>query len=345
MNVLIVNNMAPFVWGGAEELAVHLKRNLELADVSAEILRIPFQWEPTAGITAQMLLCRRLELTNVDRVIALKFPAYLIRHHEKVIWCLHQFRQAYDMFDPAAPDPAMVANDAELLRAIATADAEAFGEAKAIFTNSPVTADRLRRFNSIDGQVLYPPVNDPERFGGGEAEGYIFAGGRVNSMKRQHLLLEALAFTPPSVRLVIAGPPEGASTADDLAARAEELGVADRVTLDLRLLDRDELAEWVNGASACAYLPRDEDSLGYVAMEAATAGKALITTADAGGVLGLVDPGVTGWVTEPSPEALAEAMAASAADPRATRRRGLAARERWNAFDITWPRTVERLLA
>ena len=28
MKVLIVNNMAPFIWGGAEELASHLKKNL-----------------------------------------------------------------------------------------------------------------------------------------------------------------------------------------------------------------------------------------------------------------------------------------------------------------------------
>ncbi len=345
MKVLIVNNMAPFVWGGAEELATHLRLNLIEAGVESEILRIPFQWEPTAGIPAQMLLCRRLELTNVDRVIALKFPAYLIRHHEKVIWCLHQFRQAYDLHDPASPDPTMAASDGELLQAIARADAQAFGEARRVFTNSPVTAGRLERFNRIEAEVLYPPVNDPERFTGGEPQGYVFAGGRVNAMKRQHLLLEALALTPSSVRLVIAGPPEGPTTADDLAKRAAELGVQDRLHLDLRFLERDEIAEWVNGASACAYLPQDEDSLGYVAMEAATAAKALITTDDAGGVLGLVEHDATGWVAEPTPEALAEVMTAATTDAAVARRRGRAARERWDAFDITWPATVEKLLA
>lgn len=42
-----------------------------------------FQWEPALRIPSQMLMVRALELSNVDRVIALKFPAYLIRHLHK----------------------------------------------------------------------------------------------------------------------------------------------------------------------------------------------------------------------------------------------------------------------
>ena len=88
MKVLIVNNMAPFVWGGAEELAVHLQKNLVICGHEAEILRIPFQWNPATRISSQMLMVRSFELTNVDRVIALKFPAYLIRHPDRhmIFW-------------------------------------------------------------------------------------------------------------------------------------------------------------------------------------------------------------------------------------------------------------------
>lgn len=50
MKVLVVNNMAPFVWGGAEELAAHLVKNLVLAGHEAQVLRIPFQWEPASRI-------------------------------------------------------------------------------------------------------------------------------------------------------------------------------------------------------------------------------------------------------------------------------------------------------
>lgn len=67
MKVLVVNNMAPFVWGGAEELATHLQKNLIIAGHEAEILRIPFQWEPATRIPSQMLMVRAFEVWNVDR--------------------------------------------------------------------------------------------------------------------------------------------------------------------------------------------------------------------------------------------------------------------------------------
>ena len=38
--------MAPFVWGGAEELAANLVTNLRARGCEAELLRIPFKWDP-----------------------------------------------------------------------------------------------------------------------------------------------------------------------------------------------------------------------------------------------------------------------------------------------------------
>lgn len=345
MKVLIVNNMAPFVWGGAEELAAHLQKNLIAAGHQSEVLRIPFQWEPATRIPSQMMMVRAFELWNVDRVIALKFPAYLIRHPHKTLWLLHQYRQAYDLFDAGQTNLPADQMGSDIRRLIHKADDECFRESRRIFTNSEVTRKRLTRYNGYDAEVLLPPLNDPELFPGAHSKGYIFAGGRINGMKRQHLLLEALARTPPSTQLLIAGPPDTPEDGRKLIELTERLGLGDRVKLDLRFLPRRTYADYVNGASAVAYLPFDEDSLGYVAMEAATAGKALITTHDSGGVLGLVKHRQTGWVAEPQPQSLADAMAAVSADSAITRELGVAARELWLSMGITWPQTVETLLS
>ena len=145
MKVVIVNNMAPFVWGGAEVLASHLEKNLILAGHDAEVLRIPFQWEPAHGIPSQMLMVRAFELWNVDHIIALKFPAYLIRHPKKTLWLLHQYRQAYDLFDAGQSNiPSNEAGD-ELRAMIRNADNEAFRESRHIFTISEVTRQRLAK--------------------------------------------------------------------------------------------------------------------------------------------------------------------------------------------------------
>lgn len=345
MKVLVVNNMAPFVWGGAEELAVNLQKNLVAAGHESEVLRIPFQWEPATRIPSQMLMVRAFELWNVDRVIALKFPAYLIRHPHKTLWLLHQYRQAYDLFDAGQTNLPADQVGKDLRHLIENADGECFQESTRIFTNSEVTRKRLNHYNGFDAEVLLPPLNDPELFPGGPSKGYIFAGGRINGMKRQHLLLEALAQTPSSTRLLIAGPPDTPADGQKLIALTERLGLGDRVQLDLRFLPRRVYADYVNGSAAVAYLPFDEDSLGYVAMEAATAGKALITTRDSGGVLGLVKHRQTGWVAEPEVKPLADAMTAVHVDSAITRKMGMAARELWLGMGVTWPQTVETLLS
>jgi len=345
VKVLVVNNMAPFVWGGAEELAVNLQKNLIAAGHQSEVLRIPFQWEPATRIPSQMLMVRALELWNVDRVIALKFPAYLIRHPHKTLWLLHQYRQAYDLFDAGQTNLPADQMGSDLRHLIHQADNECFRESRRVFTNSEVTRGRLRKYNGFDAEVLLPPLNDPELFPGGPAKGYIFAGGRINGMKRQHLLLEALAQTPSSIRLLIAGPPDTPADGQKLVDLTARLGLGDRVQLDLRFLPRRVYADYLNGSFAVAYLPFDEDSLGYVAMEAATAGKALITTDDSGGVLGLVKHRQTGWVAEPQPTSLADVMAAVYADSAITHKLGTAARDLWLAMGITWPQTIERLLS
>lgn len=345
MKILVVNAMEPFVWGGAEELAVHLQRNLEAAGHQSEMLRIPFRWNPATHIPSQMLMVRSLELWNVDRVIALKFPAYLVRHPHKTLWLLHQYRQAYDLFDSGQSNLPPDGTGEDIRKLIMAADADTFRESRAIFTNSEVTRSRLARYNGFPAKVLRPPVNDANLFTGGTPEGYIFAGGRVNSMKRQHLLVQALVHAPANVRLLVGGPPDTPRDGQNLLELVERLGVQDRVRLDLRFLPREDYAAYINGATAVAYLPFDEDSLGYVAMEAATAGKALITTTDSGGVLGLVKHGETGWVATPDVAALAESMAAVYADGSATMRRGDAARELWRNMGITWEHTVESLLA
>lgn len=345
MRIVVANNMAPFTHGGAEELASNLARRLKLRGHDVELLRIPFAWEPYAVLPKQMAIANQMNLDSAEAVIALKFPAYLIPHHNKTLWLLHQYRQAYDLY--AAGQTNLPADeDGQYVRtAIYMADNLAFAGSQRIFTNSPVTGHRLSVWNDVASEVLYPPLNDPELFVGGVSAPYIFAGGRIDDLKRQELLVRALATAHPKVRLVVAGPPDSPETEARLQRLARQLGVEQRVTLDLRFLSRMEVAEWVNGAAACAYIPYDEDSLGYVAMEAAQASKAVITTTDSGGIRGLVRDGETGWVVAPEAEALGAAMGQALGSPRRTKKLGLNMKELWLSFNADWSQTIDRLLA
>lgn len=345
MKVLIVNNAVPFVWGGAEELALNLCRRLNaLPKVEAELLRIPFSWTPKERLPAEILLNRNLGLFNVDRVVALKFPAYLIEHDNKVLWLLHQFRQAYDLLDEGQSFLTRGADD-DILAAIKTADERAFDGARRIYVNSPVTQDRLWRYNRRKGTVLYPPLNDEELFQPGPYGAYIFAGGRVTRGKRQHLLIEAARLAGADCRLVIAGPLDEPAYGAELERMVAEHGLAGRVTLQLRLHTREEIADLARNALASVYIPFQEDSLGYVTMEAFACARAVVTTSDSGGLLEIVKDGETGFVCAPQAKPLAQAFDRLTADPALARRLGAAARDAWTERRITWTDTLEALLA
>ncbi|AVT82953.1 glycosyltransferase family 4 protein [Rhodopseudomonas palustris] len=346
MKILVTTNAVPFVRGGAEELAEHLVLHLNARKgIQAELLRIPFRWDPAERLVDEIVLNRSLKLYNVDRVIGMKFPAYLIPHDNKTLWLMHQYRQAYDLYREGLTNIEMGPGGERLIAAIRAADNACFANAKQIFTISPVVKDRLERFNQTSAEVLHHPLNDPERFGGGSYEGYIFAGGRVGSGKRQHLLVEAMQYVRADLRLIVAGPLESPAYGEELMALAQRLEVADKVEFRFGFRPRDEIVGLVNGALACAAAPIDEDSISYVAMEAFAAGKCVVTTADAGGLLEIVENGETGFVTAASAEAIGCALEMLGADRSRAVKLGAAARRAWDRLDISWASRIDRLLA
>ena len=92
-----------------------------------------------------------------------------------------------------------------------------------------------------------------------------------------------------------------------------------------------------------ALTPHDED-YGFTTLEAFFAGKPVVTTEDAGGVLEWVRDGATGFVAPPEPVALAEKIDALAEDRPLCERLGSAGRERVLA-EVSWPLAIEALTA
>ncbi len=344
MKITIVNTMAPFVWGGAEELAHHLALNLRVLGHEAKVLRLPFAWDPFHQIPVEIARYKALRLTDTDRVISLKFPVYMTDAEHHTTWLIHQYRQAYDLWDspycniPHSPDGLAIRD------LIVESDNEALRSRDRLFTISPEISARLVENNDLAAPSLRTPINNPELFCGGASEKYIVAPGRINSSKRQWLLIKAFRYLDPDARLIIAGPPDRDEDGDALRQLVEEYGLADRVKLDLRFLSRQELADYVNNCRAVVYLPFQEDSYGYVTMEAFEAGKPVITTRDAGGLLDIVIDGQTGTVVEPDPQFLAVAMAEYLKNPTRARDHGQAGRALWHSKNINWPENISRLL-
>lgn len=345
MKILVANNCVPFVRGGAEHLADALTQKLIEFGHEAMLVRIPFRWEPPTKILDSMLACRLMRLQNVDRVIAFKFPAYYLPHDNKFLWLVHQFRQVYDLWGTPYQGMEETAENLSVRRSIIEADNTYLREARRIYTNSATTSDRLRRFNQIPSEVLYPPLLETSHFRFGEPGGYIFCAGRITTSKRQHLLVEAMRHVRTEVRLVVAGKSEAEGDAQQIEQLIRKFNLSSRVTVIDRFISEEEKATFFADSLGAAYIPFDEDSYGYVTMEAFYSGKAVITTSDSGGILQIVRHSETGYVAEPTAQSLAEAMDRLYEDRSAARAWGRAGYDLIQNMGLTWEHVIATLTA
>lgn len=85
MNVLVLAAMSPFTSGDADTVN-RLVRSLRVVGAQAETMRIPLPRAPHERAVDAMLLARSLRIVNVDRLLALGFPACLAQHAAKTVW-------------------------------------------------------------------------------------------------------------------------------------------------------------------------------------------------------------------------------------------------------------------
>jgi len=307
-NILICTTQVPFTRGGAESHVEGLRRALVAAGYRAEVVALPFKWYPPAEIMRAAMAWRLLDLSAangqpVDLVIGMKFPAYLVAHQRKVLWILHQHRSAYNLWGTQFDDLSTFPEGARIREWIKHCDETFIPEAKRVFANSRVVADRLEQYNGISSEVLYHPPPLAGRLQTGDGGDYVFYPSRLEPQKRQELLIEAMKLVRTPVKVILAG-----SSGD--AARYESLisqnGVRDRVSLRGFVTDEEMIELYQNALGVC-YLPFDED-YGYVTLEGMLAGKPVMVPRDAGGAAEFIEDQSEGFVVEPEPWARAAAI-------------------------------------
>ena len=347
MRIAIATTQTPFLRGGAEILAEDFRDQLVQRGHEAEIVTLPFKWYPAERIVDAMMMARLTDLSEaawqkIDRVIALKFPAYFVRHPAVIGWILHQHRQAYELFGTEHGDLHQSPEGMQVTSQIRHWDNELLPRLQALYGISQTVVDRLQRFNGLSAGVLYPPPRNAEKFAGRRAGNFIIYPGRLDRMKRQHLLVEALAQSAQDYEVFFFGPDRG-DYAEETKRKAEALGVAKRVRW-LGVIDEDKKRALYAECFA-VYNGVVEEDYGYVTAEAFLSSKPVVTHHDSGGPLEFVRDGETGVVCAPTPQETARAFDALYSDRAKAERMGGAAREFALARDLSWDKVVERLLA
>jgi len=308
--VAVCAAQVPFFKGGAEAHVNGLVEKLRENGYETELINIPYKWYPRKQLLKSIQIWEMLDLTEsngkkIDMVISTKFPSYFVRHPNKVLWLIHQYRQVYDLFEtPYSGFDPHRKRDVKFRDLIRKMDNRVLKTYDRIYTNSINTGKRLKKYNHIDSVPLYHPPSLSGRYYCKEYGDYVLSVGRLDKLKRVDRLLKALKYCDKKMRCKIAGTgPE----MDDLKKTAEELGVSDRIQF-LGYVDDDELLELYAGCRLVYFAPRDED-YGYITLEAFLSKKPVITAVDSGGPLEFVEDQKNGLVFESSDERqLAERM-------------------------------------
>jgi glycosyltransferase involved in cell wall biosynthesis len=343
MNILILNVQVPFTRGGAEGLVDSLKAQLVAAGHSVDIVSLPFSAEPKTKLVESMILWRALDLTEfagkkVDLVIGTKFPSYLVKHPNKIVWLVHQHRQLYDLYGTRFGDFSDSVEDESIRQLVYQADEQALNECKSIFTISKNVTSRLVKYFNLDSTVLTPPLPLSGRYRNGRIGNYILYVGRICSIKRVDLIIRAFSQVNESLSLKIVGLPDEPAIEEFLKSEISKHNLSQRVEF-LGRVDDETLLDLYADSFAVYYAPFDED-YGFVTLEALASGKPVITANDSGGVLQFIENEKNGVVVNPNEEAVAAAINRLFVDKELYQRLSLNSQQ---TKCLVWPDVIQTL--
>ena len=341
MTVAVLRPQVPFARGGVEIFTDRLVDELRARGHEADLVSVPFKWYPGARVLTQAFLWRLLDLEEadgktIDTVVATKFPSYLVRHPDKRVWLVHQFRQAYELDRTELGQFGESSEDRAIRRKVQSLDRMALGEATRLFATSRNVADRLERSTGLGAEILPHPPQELRYRCDGYGD-FVLSVNRLDRSKRIDLLLEAAALDS-TLEVVIAGDGPDRRRLEELA---HSRGLDGRARFAGRVSE-DELADLYGRCLAVYYAPVDED-FGMVPFEAFLSEKPVLTTSDSGGPLEVVADGTTGLVV--SPDAVELARAAGWLREHRDEAASFGRAGKALAAEVTWDRAISRLLA
>lgn len=306
-SILILGVKVPFTSGGQEALVHTLKKELVSRGHLVDVAELPYHPLPKEGLLNQCAHWRSIDFTSfagqkVDLVIATKFPSYFAKHPRKSLWLVHQHRAIYDLYGTRFCDFSDDPRDEALRRMLMQGDQEVLGECAYRSGISKNVVERLKKYNGLDAEALYPPLPLGNRYKTGTGEPYILSVGRLCSIKRVDMVIKALPIVHGQIRLKIVGSPDEPGIMEYFTNEIAKHHLSSRIDFLGRVSD-EELINLYSKAFAVYYAPYNED-YGYVTLEAFASGKPVLTASDSGGVLEFVRHQENGLIVEPTADSI-----------------------------------------
>lgn len=379
---IVAPSPVPFTRGGAERAVSGIEHAInELSPHQAEVIKVPVDESTLAGTLAGYEAFANLDLDHFDRIIATKYPAWMVDHPHKTVYLFHPLRGFYDTWHTfglpdAVPQPAdhtfamlhlmrqahhRGALDEFFERwhnAVAAMGADhpdfafpgPFARLCVRWLDAVATApSEVAQYLAISGTVARRPDYFPAR----SNPTVVHLPGSLPAATRReqpdpYLFTASRLDGPKRIELLIDAL---AHIPDPIELRIAGTGPASadlraRATSDPRIsflgfVPEEELPQLYADALAVPFVPADED-LGLVTLEAFSQGTPVVTCTDSGGPTEFVRDGVNGLVTTPDPAAIAAALRRLIGNPERARQFGEAGRV--VAGQVTWDSVVDGLL-
>ena len=346
MKIAIATVQVPFIRGGAEVLTEMLKNELIKRGINTDIVSIPFKWYPKETLLDSMLIGRMIDIREVngekiDRVIAMKFPAYYLKHDNKVLWLMHQHRQAYDLWETPFGDLHNTEDGNKIRKFISDCDNRYLLEFRKVYTIAMNTGKRLLEYNGINSETLYHPPLGYEKMRCEKYGDFIFYPSRIAPMKRQRVLVEAAKYVKTDVRFIIAGLGEEKET-KYLQKQIQQYHLETKVKLCGFISEEEKINYYAN--CLAVYFGAYDEDYGYITLEGFFSKKPVIVHEDAGGPLEFVIDNENGFVLPEDPKVLAEKIDELYANQKKARAMGEKGWETLKKKNMNWDYVIEKLL-
>jgi len=298
----------PFARSESDRLIHQVYRGFRQRGWRADIFGLPFRWYFRRRMLGQIIAWRLLDFTDespgegerIDRVLVTRFPSYVVQHPCKIVWFFHHQQELYERFQSFGHLTEESAEAGRLRELLVQIDTRSLKEAKKVFAATAAVAQKLRMYNGVESEVLYPVPPLKDKLKRSRSGDYLLTVGRIEPAARLELLLEALARTRSPIKCIVAG--EGPHLVF-LKNMAAELGITDRVRFAGTVSDQELISLYAE-CFAVAALSGEEPS-GFRILEAMFAGKPVLTIARTEEGHELIDHNESGILSLPRPDAIA----------------------------------------
>lgn len=382
MNIAIVApSSVPFIVGGAEKFWRGLFTNfVDKTEHFTELIKIPCREGTFWELIDSYQQFSQLDLSHFDLVISTKYPAWMVRHHNHMVYLQHTLRGLYDSYhltnlptDISNSDPRIH----ELVSFLQTAPRkyESIDQLFSILASYKGTELELCPEFSLPSPVCRAVVHflDSSAMATTEIATYAAISHNVKSrkdyfptgaqvdvlhhpsdLKNFNCFEGEFIFT--TSRLVRCKRVDFIIDAMKYVKEDVSLLIAgDGPELDqlkvqaaednrikfLGYISDDELIDYYSHSIFVPFVPRDED-YGLITIEAMMSSKPVVTVEDAGGVCEFVEDGITGFCTRLNAKEFGQAMDRLASDKELAATMGQNARKR--VENITWEKNIKSLL-